>query len=79
MRSYHTAYHGEEVMNRGVRFKLRASDRSLVNGSIIYIGADIGLACASGYPECRQIATEKKSRNTRNRVPEVTRQTERNV
>jgi hypothetical protein len=31
--------HGEEVMNWGVRFKLKASDRSLVNGSIVYIGA----------------------------------------
>lgn len=30
---------GEEVMNWGVRFKLKASDRSLVNGSIMCIGA----------------------------------------
>lgn len=29
----------EEVMDWGVLFKLRASDRSLVNGSIMCIGA----------------------------------------
>ena len=32
--------HGEEVMNWGVRFKLRASDRSLVNGSIMCVGTE---------------------------------------
>ena len=31
--------YGEEVMNWGVRFKLRASDRSLVNGSIMCVGS----------------------------------------
>jgi hypothetical protein len=31
--------YGEEVMNWGVRFKLRASDRSLVSGSIMCVGS----------------------------------------
>ncbi|HME45398.1 MAG TPA: hypothetical protein VKF36_20060 [Syntrophorhabdales bacterium] len=31
--------HGEEVVDWGVRFNLRASDRSLVNGSIMCVGA----------------------------------------